>query len=75
MNTSNQDFKTSEKNTKTQERLSMNTDIESLREPMSTMSLSQANKLLDRVKEGFMTPSHLINEALKTTGDINHLTD
>jgi hypothetical protein len=37
---------------------------------MSTMSLSQANKLLDSVKEGFMTPSHLICEALKATGDL-----
>jgi hypothetical protein len=70
MNTSNQDCKTSETNTKTQERLSMNIDTESLNEPMNTMSLSQANKLLDRIKEGFMTPSHLINEALKVTGDL-----
>ena len=70
MNTSNQDYKTLETNTETQERLSMNIDTESLREPMSTMSLNQANKLLDRVKEGFMTPSHLICEALKVTGDL-----
>ena len=40
---------------------------------MSTTHLSKstAHKLLDQCKEGSMTHSHLINQALIQTGDLN----
>ena len=44
----------------------------SARPSMSTTPLNKsiAHKLLDQLKEGSMTPSTLINQALKETGDL-----
>ena len=48
------------------------TDSMSASPSMSTTPLNKsiAHKLLDQLKEGSMTPSTLINQALKQTGDL-----
>ena len=48
------------------------TDSMSASPSMSTTPLNKsiAHKLLDQLKEGSMTPSTLINQALKETGDL-----
>jgi hypothetical protein len=37
----------------------------------SSLSTAQAHRLLDQIKEGLSTPAHIINQALKKTGDLN----
>ena len=48
------------------------TDSMSASPSMNTTPLNKsiAHKLLDQLKEGSMTPSTLINQALKETGDL-----
>ena len=37
---------------------------------MTTMTYELAKKILDRVKDGAIYPTHVITEALKATGDL-----
>ena len=72
MTTSKTVSKSLEASTTVQAVLSTSTDARNCSEPENTgwLSRSEANKILNKVKGGVMTPSHLINEALKATGDL-----
>lgn len=39
-------------------------------ERLAPLPLSEAHAILDRVKDGIATPTHLIDQALRTTGDL-----
>ena len=72
MNTSKTVSKSLEASTTQPAKSSGNTDTKNSSKPRNTgwLSRSEANKILDRSREGVMTPSHLINESLKATGDL-----
>lgn len=72
MNTSNKEWKLYARNTETLEKLSTSTGTESANVLTNTgkYNKQQAHALLDRVKLNRITPLHLINEALATTGDL-----
>ena len=72
MTTSKHESKNSEASTTAQDVLSTSTAVRNCSGPESNgwLSRSEANKILDKIKEGVMTPLHLINESLKTTGDL-----
>ena len=72
MNISNKEWNTYARNTMKQGKQSTDTGMRNYAESESTswLSRSEANKILDRVKDGTMTPYHLICEALRKTGDL-----
>ena len=55
-----------------QAKQSTDTGTKSYAEPesISWLSNSEAHRILDRVKDGTMTPYHLICNALRKTGDM-----
>ena len=72
MNISNQEWNTYARNTMKQGKQSTDTGTKNYEgsESTSWLSRSEAHKILDRVKDGTMTPYHLICEALRQTGDL-----
>lgn len=67
------DWNTCVRNTMKQVKPSTDTGMRNYEglESTSWLSRSEAHKILNRVKDGTMTPYHLICEALRKTGDLH----